>query len=472
MGVVRVLIVIFVVLAVLTGVGYAVYRSPVGANLRGAVVSDGGGGWAGLGGGGGEGAGEAVQTQAAAVGDIVRTVSAPGSIEPRTRVQISSQVSARVLALPFREGDTVRKGDVVVRLDPQDLVAVLDSAEAGMKGQQARLGGAEAMLINARLEYERLRSLFETGDVTRAEMEGSEASYLQAQSDKQALEHGIEQAQAQIDQAKKDLENTTINSPMDGIITTLNAEVGETVIVGTTNNAGSVILEIADLSSMLLKAAVDEANIAPVRVGQEARVFINAYPEREYRGTVRRIGLKRQVAQDGTGTFEVEIELELDEGETLYSGLTASTDIAVEHFYDTLRVPSQAVVDRRVDDLPPGVRENNPLVDADKTFTRVVYQIVGGKAVVTPVRAGASDLTGTQVLGGLSAGDVVVTGPFRVLVNLKHDQALHAETPPGGADAVGAGGGEAGEDQGGGEDAAGGSDGGEPSASPATADGG
>ncbi len=409
MGAARVLVVLGVTAAALAGTGYAVLRSPAGERFRG--------------GGGKADAGLLVMMEPAELGDVVRTVSAPGSIEPRTNVQISSQVSARVLALPFREGDRVEAGDVLVRLEPQTLVAVLDSARAGMKGQQARLGGAEARLINARLEFERIRALHETGDVTRADLEMAEANYLQAESDKLALEHGIEQAQAQIDQAEKDLENTVIASPIDGIVTALNAEVGETVIVGTTNNPGSVIMEVADLSSMLLKAAVDEANIAPIRVGQEAKIFINAYPDREYRGTVRQIGLRRNVAQDGTGTFEVEIEMELGEGETLYSGLTATTEIAVEHFLDTVRVPSQAVLDRRVDDLPAGVR-TGPLVDVNKTFARVVYRVVDGKTVVTPVRAGASDLTHTQIVEGLDAGEVIVTGPFRVLTTLGHDQAV------------------------------------------------
>lgn len=413
MGWMRIAAVLLVVVLVLAAGGFVVYKSPVGERLMGDRSP--------------QAAGEVVIMEPVEVGDVVRTVSAPGSIEPRTNVQISSQVSARVLALPFREGERVKEGDVVIRLDPQALVAILDSARAGLRGQQARLGGAEARLINARLDFERLRALYETGDVTRAELEASEASYLQAQSDKEALEHGIEQAQAQITQAEKDLENTTIASPMDGIITALNAEVGETVIVGTTNNPGSVIMEIADLSNMLLKAAVDEANIAPVRVGQEAKVYINAYPDREYRGTVRQIGLKRRVGSDGTGTFEVEIGLELAEGETLYSGLTASTDIEVERFFDVLRVPSQAVLDRRVDDLPAQIRADNPRIDLNKTFASVVYRVVDGKTVATPVTVGASDLTGTQIVDGLSAGDVIVTGPFRVLVNLKHDQAVRDE---------------------------------------------
>ncbi|MEM9372052.1 MAG: efflux RND transporter periplasmic adaptor subunit [Planctomycetota bacterium] len=410
---IRILIVLVVVFAVLAGGGFAVWKSPIGAQIRARQAE-------------GE-LGELVRMESVGLGDIVRTVSAPGSIEPHTNVQISSQVSARVQALPFREGDQVRSGDVVVRLDPQDLVAILDSAKAGLREQQARLGGSEARLINARLEFERLRSLFETGDVTKSELDIAEANYLQAQSDKQALEHGIDQAQAQIDQAEQDLANTTIVSPIDGVITALNAEVGETVIVGTTNNAGSVIMEIADLSNMLLQAAVDEANIAPVEVGQAATVYINAYSDREYQGTVRRIGLKRQVSTDGTGTFEVEIGLELAEGETLFSGLSASTDIEVERVFDSIRVPTQAVLDRRVDDLPFEVRTTNELVDSSKTFARVVYKVVDGKTVVTPVLVGASDLTGSQVLEGLGEGDRIVTGPFRVLVNLKDGQAVRDE---------------------------------------------
>ncbi|MFK7884897.1 MAG: efflux RND transporter periplasmic adaptor subunit [Phycisphaerales bacterium] len=413
LNVIRILIVLAVVLAVLVGGVFAVWKSPVGDQIRAKQAE-------------GE-QGELVRMEIVGTGDIVRTVSAPGSIEPRTNVQISSQVSARVLALPFREGEMVQTGDVVIRLDPQDLVAILDSAKAGLRGQEARLGGSEARLINARLEFERLRSLFETGDVTKSELDVSEANYLQAQSDKQALEHGIDQAQAQIDQAEQDLANTTIVSPIDGVITSLNAEVGETVIVGTTNNPGSVIMEIADLSDMLLRAAVDEANIAPVEVGQEATVYINAYSDREYKGSVRRIGLKRQVSSDGTGTFEVEIALELAEGETLFSGLSASTDIAVERVFDAIRVPTQAVLDRRVDDLPLDIRTGNELVDTNKTFARVVYKVVDGKTIVTPVRVGASDLTGSQILEGLAEGDEIVTGPFRVLVNLKNDQAVRDE---------------------------------------------
>lgn len=414
MGVVKILGVGVVGLAVLAGVGVVVVKSPVGQNfIESRKDAD---------------KSLPVAMNQVSFGDLERTVSAPGSIEPKKLVKISSQVSAKVLAIPFEEGEQVQIGDVIIRLDPQDLVAVMDSAKAGLKGQEASLGGAEAALINARLSYERLQQLNETGDVTKAELDAAEASFLQAQSNKQVLIHQIEQAKAQIERAQKDLDNTIITSPINGVITTLNTEVGETVIVGTTNNPGSVIMEIADLSEMLLKAAVDEANIAPVEVGQNAKIYVNAYADREYDGVVQKIGLKRQVASDGTGTFEVEILMELPEGQTLYSGLSASTDIIVEHFYDAMIVPSQAVVDRRVEDLPEKVREGNNIINFDKTFTRIVYRVVDGKTVATPVKVGPSDLTQTVITEGLDKDDIIVTGPYRVLVDLKHDKAVRDQS--------------------------------------------
>lgn len=410
MGLGKVLAISTVTIAVLAGAGFAVYKSPVGQRFAGNGNNF-------------EDMGTPVRLEAASRGDIKRTVSAPGSIEPRTNVQISSQVSAEVLALPFREGDRVNAGDVVVRLDPQNLVAALDSAKAGLKRQEASLKGAEASLINARLQYDRLQSLLETGDATQAEFDSTEASFLQAQANKASIEASIEEAEARIDEAEKDLDNVNITSSIDGVITALNTEVGETVIVGTTNNPGSIIMEIADLSEMLLNAAVDETNIAPVRVGQAATIYINAYSDREYTGTVKRIGLKRQVSSDGTGTFNVEIPIDLPEGETLYTGLTASTDIAVENFYDAIIVPSQSVLDRRVEDLPEDIRAND-IIEPGKTFVRVVYTVVDGKTVATPVKTGASNLTHTVITEGIEEGQQVVSGPYRILVTLRHDMAV------------------------------------------------
>jgi HlyD family secretion protein len=351
-------------------------------------------------------------------GDLTRTVNAPGSIEPKTKVQISAQVVARIVELPFREGDAVKKGEVVVRLDSRDLVAQLESSQASLKAEQARRDGAEAALKQAENEARRTRALFASKDKSQAELDAVEEAVLRATSSLNASKANIEIARANITRAQKDLENAVIIAPFDGTIVKLNAEVGELVLVGTLNNAASVIMEIADLGTMLMKARVDEANIAPVIAGQTCKVYINAFIGREFAGKVERVGLKRQIDRDGTGYFEVEVLVTKPPEQVLASGLTANVDINVQTLTGVLKVPSQAIVDRRVDDLPSETR-NSPLVDRNKPFARIVYVIRDGKAVGIPVVSGMSDLTHTVIEKGLNEGDNIITGPFKVLVDLK-----------------------------------------------------
>lgn len=361
-------------------------------------------------------------------GNLVRTISAPGVIEPRTKVEISAQVAARIVALPFREGQRVKKGDVVVRLDADDLAAALESAEAGLKREEAQLEGARASLANATAELGRRRELFASKDISKAELDQSEAEYLRAESNFRASMAAIEIAKAQITRAKKDLDNSTIASPMDGIITRLEAEVGELVVVGTLNNPGSVIMEIADLSDLLVRAKIDEANIAPVKPGQTAKVFLNAKPETPFTATVERVKLVRQIDRDNTAYFEAELKLDADEEDALYSGMTCNVDVAVETLYDVLLVPSQAILDRKTDELPKATLDQSAaVVDPLKKFARVVYVMENGKAAARPVSVGASDLTRTVLLGGINEGDKVVVGPFKALIVLKDGQALTDE---------------------------------------------
>jgi HlyD family secretion protein len=374
-----------------------------------------------------------VRIEPAASGTLTKTVSAPGRIEPKTDVDISAQIAARIIALPFRENDEVKKGDVLVRLDARDALAQLESAQANLKGAEARVSGAKASLAWAQLELDRQHKLAETNDTATSAVDNAQSSFLQAQSSLAAAEHAVEQARANIAIAEKDVDNTTITAPMDGTIVSLNAEVGELVLVGTLNNPASVILRLADLSEMLMKARVDQSNIAPVTPGQSARVYLNAYPDRKLTGVVERIRPQRQQETDGTVYFETEVLLKLEPGEHLAAGKTgldANADIEVETLHDVIKIPSQAVVDRRTDELPKEVRDgpNAPLIDKTKAFTRVVY-ILGddGKVKATPVTVGPSDLTHTVILAGLAEGQRVVTGPFKILIDLKHDQAVVEE---------------------------------------------
>lgn len=357
-------------------------------------------------------------------GRLIRTVSAPGAVEPRTKVQISSRISAQIEALPFREGEAVRKGDVVVRLDDRDLQAALASAEARLRADEARLKGAQASLVNATAEWERVSALFESQDVSKQELDNAQTTLDRAKSELEAAQHAVEAARAELDRARENLSFAIIRSPIDGVVTRLNAEVGEVVITGTMNNPGTVIMEIGDLSEMLVKAEVDESDIAPVRVGQKARVYINAYPDEQFEGVVEKIALQHQLAADRSKYFETEILLKLEEGRTLRSGLTANVEIEVEELENVILVPTQAVVDRRVDDL----RVELPSlagVDTTKTFASIVYALRSdGTIEARPVKTGVSDLTRTAILEGLAEGEPVVVGPWSAIEKLKHGQQV------------------------------------------------
>ncbi|MHC4765933.1 MAG: efflux RND transporter periplasmic adaptor subunit [Planctomycetota bacterium] len=370
---------------------------------------------------------------------LIETVSAPGVIEPLTMVEISAEVAARIEQLPLREGDEVRRDDVIVKLDDVDLKAYLNATKARRDGEQfrlqseqARLAGLRQTLAFARKTMERQSALYETGDVSRSTLDDAmervedlEAGIEASTHTISVIESSLAAAEADIDRAEDDLTNAVIRSPIDGVVTLLNAEVGEVVLMGTMNNPGTVIMIIADLTRMILNARVAETDIASVEEGQKAKIFINAYPDEVFHGVVRKIAMQRTIELDGTGYFETEIELQLAAGRVIYSGLVANVDIEVAEHQGVL-VESQAIVERLVDDLPSDIRRH-PLINRAKRTTSVVYRVIDDKAVCTPVKVGAADLTHSIVREGLEEGEEVVVGPFKVLERIKHDELVRRE---------------------------------------------
>lgn len=395
-------------------------------------------------------------------GELVEIVQAPGEVQPRTKVSISAKVSSRIVEIPVKEGDHVLQGDVLVRLDASDLQAVLRSAQAryaaqqaGIRvaeshiaAQQAQLEGLRAALAEAQRDWERQKGLLASQDVSqavvdaaqrrveeqKAAVEAAEHNLQAEQANLAVLRHNLDAADAEIARAREDLGYTIITSPLDGVVTTINAKVGELVVTGTMNNPGTVIMEVADLSQMLVQARVDEADVAEVQVGQPARVHIQAYPDHVFTGRVATVALSRTVDRtmrfyDEAKTFKVEILLDL-QGRRIYSGLTADVEIETHRHQDVLKVPTQAVLGRPTDELPQAIREGNPNVDTTRTITTVVYRYIDGKAVVTPVTVGPSDIGFTMIKSGLSEGDRVITGPYKVLERLTHEQKVKQEQKP------------------------------------------
>lgn len=371
----------------------------------------------------GAGGGTEVITVAVEPDRLVRTISAPGDIEPRRKVNISARVSAQIEELPFKEGDFVNQGEVIVRLEDKTLRADLASNEASLRAAEARLEGSRASHINAVADWERIDSLFKSNDVSKSELDAVEARLRMSESELSAAEQNVEIARSGVVRAQENVGYTVIKAPMNGRITRLHSEVGETV-TGSVTNFGTVILEMADLTEMLVNAEIDESDIAPVRIGQTARVYINAFDDEVFEGTVESIALQHSYDQsDRSKYYKTEILLHLDPDTQIFAGLTANVDVEVETLEGILKIPSQAVIDKRVDELPEDVAESDA-VDLNKTFARVVYILEDGKAVETPVKIGPSDLTATAVLAGLDSGAEVIIGPWKTLQELNHKKAV------------------------------------------------
>jgi HlyD family secretion protein len=373
-------------------------------------------------------------------GVLVENVSAPGVVEPKRKVDVSAEVSARILELPRREGARVKKGDVLVRMDGRDLQAALAGAEARRDGDRFRLEAERSRIQGARQNQEnaqairaRLQALFDTGDVSRQQLDDAIARWRDVESQVQAAEKTIAQlekslaaSEATIEQSREAVRRTVISSPIDGVVTYLKAEVGELAVVGIMNSPGTLIMTVADLGEMRLNSKVAETDIARVAVDQDAKVYVNAYKDEPFEGKVSEIALQRTLEKDGTGSFKVLVNLDL-KGRQIFSGLTGNVDIDIAR-QEGLMVPSQAVVERPVNDLPQGLKDN-PLVQKSRRVTQVVFRVVDGKAVMTPVSTGTSNLTDTLVKDGLKAGDMIITGPYRVLEKLKDGEVVQKEDP-------------------------------------------
>jgi len=268
----------------------------------------------------GGGGGTPVRVEKVTRGDLVEFVSSSGEVEPKTKVSISARVAARIAEIPFREGATVKPGDVLVKFDDKELAAALASVKARYAAEEAqiivsgeRIKSQESQLIAQRIQIadaerdlRRQAQLLQTRDVSqsvvdtaqarvdnlKAQIAAAEQSLLADRSGLVVLRHNLDAANAEIQRAEDNLSYATIESPIDGIVTKVEAEVGELALMGTMNNPGTVLLNVADLSKILLVAHIDEASIAQIALGQKAKVRMQAYGEEVFEGVVDKMALK------------------------------------------------------------------------------------------------------------------------------------------------------------------------------------
>jgi HlyD family secretion protein len=343
-----------------------------------------------------------VQVEELAPRSIQSSVLASGKLVHEEEVKLTTEEIGRVTAIYVEEGAHVERGQLVLQIDDQRLRAAVDQNEASVRLQEIAIQRQQLQVANLRTQWERMRGLNERNLIDQDSFVTATNNLEIAEVDLMSSRESLSQARAQLEQAQDRLSKTRVYSPIDGRVTTLDIKVGETAISSSTNIPGSSLMTVANPASIHTEVNVDEADIANVSVGQMARVYAIAYPDRPVDGIVDSIAVSAKVAEGQQGqSFAIKIRLLDPEKITLRPGMTCRAEIFTATKEDAVAVPIQSI-----------------LVEEDLTANetrRDVFVVRGGRAVKVPVQVGLSDDTFQQIVSGVSVGDEVITGPDRVL---------------------------------------------------------
>ena len=414
-------------------------------------------------------AGESIQTR-----DLEAIVSASGKIDPKKTVNISANSMGRVTRLAVNEGDRVKAGQFLLQIDPVNMESAVRRDEAAVAGartglEQSRvsLKSSQAQLEVARQALKRQQDLWQAGLTTRETFERAEAEVDVRESELRAREQEIRtreeqlrQQQAGLVSSQHSLAQTHFESPFDGIVTRRNVEEGENVLVGTMNNAGTVLLTIADMSVIEAEVEVDETDIPLVQLGQPAKVTIDAIQDKTFTGKVTEIGnspIQTTGAQTGTQrtatNFKVVVTLDQQIAE-VRPGFTCTAEITTATRAKAVSVPIQAVTVRELTydekgnivrqpprppkprfqfgrNLEPAASASTELLPGQKREeVEGVFVIRDNRALFVPIKTGIAGERYFEVLSGLTEGDRVITGPFDSVRNLYDGDLVQLNTPP------------------------------------------
>src|SRR3989475_927699 len=435
-----------------------------------------------------------VQTGRAIRQDLTQTVSANGEIKPKKYVNVSSNMMGRIVRLPVKEGDRVREGSLLVQLESIQSEAEVRSAEASfdaaqteLEGMSASIRSAEATVASAKAEitrseadlarakqnfsraeqmtregliakeqYDRAKADFDISsaqlNAAKARLAQAEAQQAQALTQRASTALRIAQQRAALTRARDQFSKTTIRSTLDGIITNLPVNEGEIAIVGIQNQPGTTLMTIADLSIITAEVKVDETDIVNVRLGQEARIKVDALGDRMLLGQVTEIGNSALTRSSGTaaGTVtgtgqeakDVKVVVTLDDPpQELRPGLSCTATIQTATRQQILTAPIQALTIRELDPTDPKVKSTNAsggvalaagagASNKKKVEKEGVFVLTNGVAFFRPVKTGITGTTDIEILEGLAENDQIVTGPYQVLRTLKDSTRVKIERTP------------------------------------------
>ena len=347
-------------------------------------------------------------------------ISASGEVKPKKNVNISAHIPGRIVKIGVEEGQRVKSGDFLLKLESTQYEANADRDRAQIQSLRADLIRAEAVKNRDKSYYERQVKLFDSKLISTESLESAKAQYDISKAQYEAILFQIKQAQASLQSTLDNLEKTVYNAPIDGVITSLRVEEGETALVGTMNNPGTILMTIADLSVMEVEVEVDETDVVGVKIGHTAEVRVDAFPDEPIKGTVTEVGssaLEKLTVAEESKDFKVVITLE-DPLENLKPGLSASADIITARKDDVLAIPISALALRE---------KEGESTTIESEQEEGVYVVQENRVRFTPVQKGIMGELKIEIISGLEEGQEVVVGPYSALRQLKDEMLVKAE---------------------------------------------
>ncbi len=370
-----------------------------------------------------------VQTEKVVKRTITQSVTATGTLDPEFKVVITPEVTGEIVKLPVKEGQMVKKGELLAQIKSDAYKAQVEQSEAGLLNAKASLANNKAQLDKVTADYNRTKELHAKNLASDADLEASKSSYLSAKASYQGAEAQIRQMQAALKVQTDQLSKTTIYSPMDGVVSQLNVQLGDRVL-GSFYSQGTNMMTVSDLKSMLAVVDVDENDVVLVSKGDTAIIKIDAFGEKEFKGLVYQIGNSAQTTGAGTQeqvvNFEVKLKfLDFDNG--FRPGMSCNAKIETKTLQNVFSVPIQSVTARSNNMQMNAGEEENPANNNKKKdneankIKEIVFVIKNGKAQSVPVTTGISDDNYIEIKSGLKGGEDVVTGSYRAISRDLHD---------------------------------------------------
>jgi len=398
-----------------------------------------------------------VTTDKALVKTITQVVNATGKIQPEVEVKISPEVAGEIIELTVREGSTVKKGDLLVRIKPDAYRYQVEQQEANLVAAKAGAVLNRAQLQKSRDDFKRVEELFKQKLVSDADFTAGRTAVEVAEANHDNALAQIRRTEGLLSQSRDQLSKTTIVSPMDGAVSSLTSEVGERV-VGTGSFAGTEIMRVANLDDMEVRVNVNENDVVNVKVGDRARITIDAYPGRRFIGAVKEIASAARTTgmntQEEVTNFQVKIRI-ADKDVRLRPGMSATVDIETRTVANVVAVPIQSVtvrsregnktIEQLAEDRDKKAKETQGEGSANavnerqqrereradrESLLRVVFVRTGDTVKMVPVDTGIGDTTHMEIKSGVKDGDEVISGPFSVIMrSLKDGAKIRLEKP-------------------------------------------